>query len=97
MSPYGSFGAGARNTYGTIHPSQVFGEDTPRVAGSGDSVKELEREPLITKQIAGEEGTTIEVILLSKSTLPQTVFNEVNVLIGIGLLSLPLGLKYSGW
>jgi len=35
--------------------------------------------------------------VVGQSTLPQTVFNSVNVLIGVGILSLPLGMKYSGW
>lgn len=29
--------------------------------------------------------------------MPQTVFNSVNVLIGIGLLSLPLAMRDAGW
>lgn len=35
--------------------------------------------------------------VIGRSTLPQTVFNSVNTLIGVGMLSLPLALKYSGW
>lgn len=31
------------------------------------------------------------------STVPQTIFNGINTLIGIGLLSLPMGMYYSGW
>lgn len=31
------------------------------------------------------------------STAPQTIFNGINTLIGIGILSLPLALKYAGW
>ncbi|KAK9245132.1 transmembrane amino acid transporter protein-domain-containing protein [Lipomyces tetrasporus] len=37
------------------------------------------------------------VIVPGRSTAPQTVFNSVNVLIGIGLLSLPLAFSYAGW
>lgn len=98
-TPYGSIGSHAgRGTHrspfaavdGRFHPGSpaLRPQDIP---------KELdEREPLL-KAVAGEDGHTFEVILSNKSTLPQTVFNEVNVLIGIGLLSLPLGLKHSGW
>ena len=53
------------------------------------------KEPLLVKQVE-EDGKVINIIV-GQSTLPQTVFNSVNVLIGIGLLSLPLALKYSGW
>ncbi|ODQ66963.1 hypothetical protein NADFUDRAFT_68908 [Nadsonia fulvescens var. elongata DSM 6958] len=31
------------------------------------------------------------------STALQTIFNSINVLIGVGLLALPLGFKLSGW
>lgn len=39
----------------------------------------------------------VVIKIVGQSTQPQTVFNSVNVLIGIGLFALPLGLKYSGW
>ena len=52
-------------------------------------------EPLLVKQI--EEDGKLVSIIVGQSTLPQTIFNSVNVLIGIGLLSLPLAFKYSGW
>lgn len=32
-----------------------------------------------------------------QSSLLQTVFNSTNVLLGVGLLSLPLGIKHAGW
>ena len=54
-----------------------------------------EREPLLVKQIE-EDGNIINVVV-GQSTMPQTVINSVNVLIGVGLLSLPLAFKYSGW
>lgn len=34
---------------------------------------------------------------MGQSTLPQTIFNSSNVLIGVGMLSLPLGVRYAGW
>lgn len=55
-----------------------------------------EREPLLVKTVENEQGKMVPVIV-GQSTLPQTVFNSVNVLIGVGILSLPLGMKYSGW
>ncbi|KAK9324897.1 transmembrane amino acid transporter protein-domain-containing protein [Lipomyces orientalis] len=43
-------------------------------------------------------GTDVVVAIVpGRSTAPQTVFNSVNVLIGIGLLSLPLAFSYAGW
>lgn len=35
--------------------------------------------------------------MLSGSTIYQTIFNSVNILMGIGILSLPLGIAYAGW
>ncbi|EED18441.1 transporter, putative [Talaromyces stipitatus ATCC 10500] len=55
-----------------------------------------DREPLLVKQIQHEDGTK-ENVIVGHSTVPQTIFNSVNVLIGVGLLSLPLGMNYAGW
>ncbi|RHZ71654.1 hypothetical protein CDV55_101052 [Aspergillus turcosus] len=55
-----------------------------------------ESEPLLVKQIQHDDGTR-ENVVVGQSTVPQTVFNSVNVLIGVGLLSLPLAMKYAGW
>lgn len=59
-------------------------------------LKDSEREPLYTNTVHHPDGTTAEVIV-GESTLPQTIFNSANVLIGVGLLSLPLAFRYSGW
>lgn len=55
-----------------------------------------ETEPVIVRTIEDKDGN-ITTEVAGQSTVPQTIFNSVNVLIGIGLLSLPLGFKYSGW
>ncbi|CAG8829006.1 22847_t:CDS:2, partial [Gigaspora margarita] len=34
---------------------------------------------------------------LGKSTIKQTIFNAVNILVGIAILALPLAFKYTGW
>lgn len=36
-------------------------------------------------------------LITGNSTAAQTIFNSINALIGIGMLSLPLGFKMSGW
>ena len=36
-------------------------------------------------------------LITGNSTAAQTIFNSINTLIGIGILSLPLGFKMSGW
>ncbi|KAL3489455.1 transmembrane amino acid transporter protein-domain-containing protein [Aspergillus germanicus] len=53
-------------------------------------------EQLLVKQVQHEDGTRGNVVV-GQSTVPQTVFNSVNVLIGVGLLSLPLAMKHAGW
>ena len=62
----------------------------------GRQEQDKEQEPLLVKIVEQKDGQKVPVVI-GQSTLPQTVFNSVNVLIGVGLLSLPLGLKYSGW
>jgi vesicular inhibitory amino acid transporter len=73
------------------HAGRLFTEQ--QLKGVGEP--EQEREPLLVKQVE-EDGHIINVVV-GQSTLPQTVFNSVNVLVGVGLLALPLALKYSGW
>ncbi|KAE8348219.1 transmembrane amino acid transporter protein-domain-containing protein [Aspergillus coremiiformis] len=53
-------------------------------------------EPLLVKHAEHEDGIR-EIIVVGQSTVPQTIFNSVNVLIGVGLLSLPLAMKQAGW
>jgi solute carrier family 32 (vesicular inhibitory amino acid transporter) len=74
------------------HAARLFQEQQLTGAQGLDK----EREPLLVKQVHNEDGTITNVIV-GQSTLPQTVFNSVNTLIGVGLLSLPLGINYSGW
>ena len=76
----------------TTMPSDINFQD--QVLSGTDDAKKV-REPLLVKQV--EEDGKIISIIVGQSTLPQTIFNSVNVLIGIGLLSLPLAFKYSGW
>ena len=42
------------------------------------------------------DGEVIERVV-GESTVPMTIFNSTNVLIGVGILALPLGIKHSGW
>ena len=55
-----------------------------------------DQDSILLKQVEGKDGEVI-IVLAGQSTGPQTIFNSINVLIGIGLLALPLGLKYAGW
>lgn len=48
------------------------------------------------KRVEDKDGNVVTVIA-GQSTAPQTVLNSVNVLIGVGLLALPVGLLKAGW
>jgi vesicular inhibitory amino acid transporter len=92
----GSYGT----SYGTLHSTMnessmahaghLWREQQATVHTSKD-----DRPPLIVKEI--EQDGKVMLVVEGQSTLPQTIFNSTNVLIGVGLLSLPLGIKYAGW
>lgn len=94
---------GLGTSYGTIssrasdetqrHAPQLHREQSTHVDG-GD--RENARDQLLIKQVQREDGIRQNVIV-GQSTVPQTIFNSVNVLIGVGLLSLPLAMKQAGW
>jgi vesicular inhibitory amino acid transporter len=87
---YGSL-ASRVNESSMRHAGRLFTEQQMK----GVTEPDQSREPLLVKQVE-EDGQLINVVV-GQSTLPQTVFNSVNVLVGVGLLTLPLALKYSGW
>ena len=74
------------------HAGELYHEQQAK----GRSEPDKEQEPLLVKVVQQKDGERVQVVV-GQSTLPQTVFNSVNVLIGVGLLSLPLGIKQSGW
>ena len=88
---YGSLSSNI-NESSKRHAARLFSEQ--QAARGSEPNRELE--PLLVRKITREDGKTINVVV-GQSTLPQTVLNSVNVLIGVGLLSLPLGIRYSGW
>ena len=75
-----------RHAEDLYHDQQVKGRQEP----------DKDHEPLLVQVVEQKDGKRVQLVI-GQSTLPQTVFNLVNVLIGVGLLSLPLGLNYSGW
>ncbi|KAG7933949.1 hypothetical protein KL934_002871 [Ogataea polymorpha] len=48
------------------------------------------------RQVEDRDGKVVTMIA-PRSTVPQTIFNSINVLIGIGLLALSKAMTYSGW
>ena len=88
---YGSLST-RTNELSTHLPSAVYHEHQGKV----DFDPDKEQEPLLIKVIDERDGKRV-LVVIGQSTLHQTIFNSVNVLIGVGLLSLPLGIKQSGW
>lgn len=96
------FGGSYGSTWGSL--SSRVNESSMRHAGRlfrqqqlrGSMMPDKEREPLMVKKVQEDDGKVVQVIV-GQSTLPQTIFNSVNVLIGVGLLALPLAMKYAGW
>ncbi|KAL2134234.1 hypothetical protein VTI74DRAFT_739 [Chaetomium olivicolor] len=95
----GSYGSAI--DYGTIR-SDVSRASMAQAAAlwreqqeAGGNVPDGELPPILVKEI--EQDGKIVLTVEGQSTLPQTVFNSTNVLIGVGLLSLPMGIKYAGW
>ncbi len=74
------------------HAGRLFHEQQIR----GVQEPDKEHEPLLIQRVEREDGKVVQIVF-GQSTVPQTVFNSVNVLVGVGLLSLPLGFRYSGW
>ncbi|CAN8097369.1 unnamed protein product [Discula destructiva] len=62
----------------------------------GGNVPGGETQPILVKEVEQDDGKFV-LTVKGQSTLPQTIFNSINVLIGVGLLSLPMGFKYAGW
>lgn len=66
------------------------------VPGASSTAAAVDEDSVTLKKVEGKDGELVTV-LAGRSTGPQTIFNSVNILIGIGLLALPLGLKNAGW
>lgn len=89
---YGSL-ASRLNEPAQRHAGKLFA----RQQATGMTVPDKEREPLLAKPVRDSHGGGPINVVVGQSTLPQTIFNSVNVLIGVGMLSLPLAIRYSGW
>ena len=97
-----AFGSSYSGTYGSLtsrlntaskqHAARLFQDQQTK--GSQDPDKECE--PLLIKRVEREDGKVV-LAVVGQSTIYQTILNSTNVLIGVGLLSLPLGIRYAGW
>ncbi|ORY63513.1 transmembrane amino acid transporter protein-domain-containing protein [Pseudomassariella vexata] len=88
-------------TYGTVdseisRPSMAeAGELWRQQQEAGVEVPNGEHPRIMVKEV--EQDGKFVLAVAGQSTLPQTVVNSTNVLIGVGLLSLPIGMRYAGW
>ena len=55
-----------------------------------------EEPPRHFEQEVLSDGEVIQRVV-GESTVPMTIFNSTNVLIGVGILALPLGIRHAGW
>ncbi|CZS78081.1 unnamed protein product [Fusarium graminearum] len=92
-SPFGTMDRSTRHRisfsegsgWGVADEDEVEGED----AAHG------EHQPILVKEV--KQGNKVVLAVEGQSTLPQSVFNSINALIGVGLLSLPLAFQMTGW
>ncbi|KAK8049259.1 Vacuolar amino acid transporter 1 [Apiospora phragmitis] len=94
FSSYRSYGTVDSNV--TRQSMAHAGELWRQQQEAGADVPEGGRPAILVKEVEQEDGKIV-LAVSGQSTLPQTVVNSTNVLIGVGLLSLPIGLKYAGW
>lgn len=57
------------------------------------------KDDIVEREVEVETRPDGEVIerIVGESTVPMTVFNSINILIGVGILALPLAIRYAGW
>ncbi|KAG5982201.1 hypothetical protein E4U55_002184 [Claviceps digitariae] len=78
----------------TYHQSAWGVDDELRDAEAVDMALG-EENPILVKEV--QQGDKVVLAVEGQSTMPQSVFNSINAIIGVGLLSLPLAFKLSGW
>lgn len=103
----GSYGSYRSSAYGTMGHGALRIRSVPSAEqiedqwdqGSDEGVDEDaalgEHQPILVKEV--KQGNKVVLTIEGQSTLPQSIFNSINALIGVGLLSLPLAFKMSGW
>ncbi|KAI8921715.1 transmembrane amino acid transporter protein-domain-containing protein [Entophlyctis helioformis] len=76
----------------TPTPGRVAAHRSASPALDGQDASE--HDPLVPKTTASDDGIDEDS---HKSTYAQTLFNSVNILMGIGILTLPFSFKVTGW
>ncbi|POR33595.1 Vacuolar amino acid transporter 1 [Tolypocladium paradoxum] len=105
IGSYGSFRSSHYGAMGTLRSRSSFshgsgwriraGEGDDAAAENEDDAALGEEQPILVREV--KQGDKIVLTVEGQSTLPQSIFNSINAIIGVGLLSLPLAFKMSGW
>ncbi|KAK2594442.1 hypothetical protein QQS21_007846 [Conoideocrella luteorostrata] len=94
-SPYGTLNASRYRSRSSAGYDSIWAaHDETREADETDTSLGEER-PILVKEV--KQGDRLILAVEGQSTLPQSTFNSINAIIGVGLLSLPLAFKMSGW
>ncbi|KAI5958199.1 hypothetical protein KGF57_002554 [Candida theae] len=71
--------------------------DESRVGDGVDGVSDLDEFTPLVPTSSKQSSFKSHRLPTGNSTSPQTIFNSINTLVGIGLLSIPFGFRQSGW
>lgn len=89
-SQYGTMGSG------TLRPrASILHRRRSSAASAHEDPALGEENPILVKEV--KQGDKVVLTVDGQSTLPQSTFNAINAIIGVGLLSLPLAFRMSGW
>ncbi|OAQ95844.1 hypothetical protein LLEC1_00260 [Akanthomyces lecanii] len=102
-SVIGSYGSYRGSQYGTMSSgvlrprASVINRRRSSAAASGihEGPAFGEENPILVKEV--KQGDKVVLTVDGQSTLPQSTFNATNAIIGVGMLSLPLAFRMSGW
>ncbi|EWZ82926.1 hypothetical protein BFJ63_vAg285 [Fusarium oxysporum f. sp. narcissi] len=93
-SPFGTMDRSSRHRI-SFSEGSGWGVADEEEEEEGEGAAHGEHQPILVKEV--KQGNKVVLAVEGQSTLPQSVFNSINALIGVGLLSLPLALQMTGW
>ncbi|CCG22296.1 Avt1 vacuolar transporter [Candida orthopsilosis Co 90-125] len=104
---------GGESSVSPLNEEAVVDDDLSRSGGSdrmeyfqfpqssggevGDSESVIDELTPLVPTISKQNSHKSFILRMGSSTSPQTIFNSINTLVGIGLLSIPFGFRLSGW
>lgn len=94
-SQYGTMGSGTLRPRASIIHRRVSTASGAATAHDDDDPALGEENPILVKEV--KQGDKVVLTVDGQSTLPQSTFNAINAIIGVGMLSLPLAFRMSGW